>query len=206
MAKIIKKNDDLSKEYKRYKKKTILCMVACFLVFCLIQIIGPIALVGVVGCMILFGKCGNKVGILQSGLEGEEMTADIISAFPDSFYGFQNVKITYEGKTSEIDMIVVGPTGVFIIETKNMTGTIIGDYEDQEWVHKKQVNGVTQSKKFYSPVKQVGTHVYRLANYLKDNGCSVYVASLVFFENKDADVQISGMPAQTLVLDRSTFG
>lgn len=206
MARITRKNDDLLKEYKRYKKEFVLCVITFLIMGFLLSSLEPISSIVCVICIILMSKNWKNMEILKSGLAGEEVTAEIISSLPDSFYAFQNVKVTYEDKTSELDMIVVGPTGVFVIETKNMTGTIIGDYESQEWVHKKQVNGRTTSKNFYSPVKQVGTHVYRLANYLRSNGWPVHVASLVFFANQDADVQVSGKPTQTLVIEKRMFG
>ncbi len=101
----------------------------------------------------------------------------------------------------------VGPSGVFVIETKNMTGTILANYDNEQWVQKKKgENGGTTSKKFYSPVKQVGTHVYRLAHCLRNNGCSVHVDSIVFFANADASVQLLGTPTQTLVLSMNVLG
>lgn len=207
MARITRKNDDLLNEYKLYKKKFALCIIALFITLFSSSILGPIAFIGFIICGILFSKIGNKMLILKSGVEGEELTAEIISSLPDSFYAFQNVKVTYEDKTSELDMVVVGPTGVFVIETKNMTGTILANYDNEQWVQKKKgENGRTTSKTFYSPVKQVGTHVYRLAHYLRDNGCSVHVDSVVFFANPDANVQLLGTPTQTLVLSMNVLG
>lgn len=139
----------------------------------------------------------DQRNIELSGQLGEEATAGFIAKFPDSYRGFQNLHVTWEGKTSELDMVVVGPTGVFVIETKNHNGLIQGNLEDHDWVQFKTGRaGGQYSKTFYSPVKQVGTHVYRLAHYLRSNGQNVHVDAMVFFTNPDATVQVYGTPGK----------
>ena len=43
-------------------------------------------------------------------------------------YIINDLIITNEGKTSQIDHIVINPRGVFVIETKNYAGWIFGTY------------------------------------------------------------------------------
>lgn len=143
--------------------------------------------------LMLGGYHSNQATILGSGLEGENATADIVSALPEGFYGIQNVVVTFEGKKSELDMVVAGPTGVFIIETKNRNGEIRGNYGDREWTQYKIGRGGTPySNDFYSPVKQVGTHIYRLAHFLREKGVKVHVDGAVYFSNPEAEVDIYG--------------
>lgn len=42
----------------------------------------------------------------------------------------------------------------------------------------------------YSPVKQVGTHTYRLSKVLKENGINVWVNNAVFFSKMGTSVNI----------------
>lgn len=143
--------------------------------------------------LMLGGYHSNQATILGAGLDGEDATANIVAALPEGFYGFQNVVVTYEGKKSELDMVVAGPTGVFIIETKNRNGEIRGSYGDREWTQYKVGRGGTPySNDFYSPVKQVGTHIYRLAHFLRDKGVKVHVDGAVYFSNPEAEVDIYG--------------
>jgi len=159
-----------------------------------------ILLVGFGGCGYLSQYMQQKAAIYKSGVDGENATAEIVSSLPNTYLGFQNVQVTYEGKTSELDMVVVGPTGVFIIETKNLNGTIVGNYGNPQWVQKKVgQEGTPYSKNFYNPIKQVGTHVYRLANYLRSNGCYVHVNDMVYFSNPDTVIQLLGTPSNTPV-------
>lgn len=143
---------------------------------------------------------GGKAAILAAGLSGEATTAAVISALPETYCGFQSLRVTYDGKTSELDMVVTGPTGVFIIETKNMNGTIIGDYDAPYWTQQKVGRkGTPYSGQLYSPVKQVKTHVYRLANFLRREKINTYVETMVYFSNPNSIVQVTGDPAGTPV-------
>lgn len=88
----------------------------------------------------------------------------------------------------------------FIIETKNMNGTIVGNYDAQYWTQRKiGRNGTPYSGQLYSPVKQVKTHVYRLANYLRKENINVFVDAMVYFSNPNSVVQVTGFSAGTPV-------
>jgi len=211
MAKIVRKNDDLQRQYMKYKeeqKRAFIISGISFFLWMLNVIFfhsfNPIVIfvlfVGFGGGAAAGRYLKQKAEIYRSGAEGENATAEIIASLPDTYCGFQNVKITFDGKMSELDMVVVGPTGVFIIETKNLNGTIVGNYDNPQWVQKKiGQQGTPYSKSFYNPTKQVGTHVYRLANYLRSNGCSVHVNDMVYFSNPDTVVQLLGTPTKTPV-------
>ena len=211
MAQIVKKNNELLKKYKRYKTNMIRACLLCGVSFLLwvlsiifVRSFNPFLIVivftGLFGGGAVASYMMHKVAALKSGLKGENTTARIVSMLPDTYYGFQNLKITYQGKTSELDMVVVGPTGVFVIETKNMNGTIVGRYDNPKWVQEKIGRGGTPyNAQFYNPIKQVGTQVYRLANYLREKSCHVYINDMVYFSNPDTIVQLLGTPSKTPV-------
>lgn len=211
MARIMKKSNDLEKKYKLTKFATILCFLVslgCFLTFAIRESndFSTPLLLGFAGGAALGGVIKQKCGIYRSGLDGEKVTAGIVSSLPDHYCSFQNLKITYDGKTSELDMVVVGLGGVFIIETKNLGGSIVGNYDSPQWSQTKiSQQGVPYSKSFQNPVKQVGTHVYRLANYLKSNGIDVHIKSMVYFANPTADLQLNGTLPTTPVFDAVSF-
>lgn len=201
MAQIIKKNLNLEEEYEEQKSKfktSLFICIGCFVGFLPLSALslGILAIPIMLGFLIsgvyaaIFHK---KYSILESGVFGEDELSDIIKRLPDEYYGFQNASVCFEGKKSELDMIVVGPTGVFVIENKNMNGHIVGDAENSHWIqHKIGRQGGEYSKEFYSPVKQVGTHVYRLAKNMRNNGFNTYVNAAVYFSNPEATVSISG--------------
>lgn len=146
---------------------------------------------------------GRENATLQRGMAVEKSFATLVSQLPNNFYGFQNAEISFNGKSSEMDMIVVGPTGIFIIEVKNLSGTILGDANDFEWIQKKaSSNGKSNSNVFYNPIKQVGNHVHILASYLRQNGINATVYSMVYFSNPSTVLSISNVTEQVPVYSR----
>lgn len=58
----------------------------------------------------------------RKGAEGERLTADALSSLPDTYSVFHD--LTHTRIFGNIDHIVVGPTGVFAIETKKWIGSV----------------------------------------------------------------------------------
>lgn len=213
MAKVFKKSNALINEYKAYKRKIRNCWLYSFIVAVVISAVSYFGKIYILFAAVplpffissfLTAFYMRELEILAAGIEGEQNSARLISRLPEDFCGFQNVKVTFKGKTSETDLIVIGPTGIFIIEVKNLNGTVIGNYESTKWTqHKVGRGGTPYSKKFYSPVKQVGTHIYRLANHLRQNGIRQYVNGCVFFANPECRLQINGSPDKIPVFGSS---
>lgn len=217
MAQIIKKESHLEREFsgKTPKKRpSILWMLLALAV----TVAGflpnqPVVVgIGIAALMITVGLYArgrkrydaNKAA-LGAGIAGEYATAGLIRQLPEGYFGIQNPVVTYQGKTSELDMVVVGPGGVFIIETKNHNGRIVGRFDQQNWVqHKTGRAGGSYQKELYNPVKQVGTHVYRLAHFLRERGIRVHVTGMVFFTNPAASVEVYGTPGDIPVFAGQT--
>lgn len=94
------------------------------------------------------------------------------------------------GRSTEIDHIVINTYGVFVIETKNRAGDIYGNDTDEEWIQKLG-NGDTVHH-FRNPVMQNAAHVSKIKSIL---GNEIPIHSLVVFvknntENIYSDVVI----------------
>ncbi len=61
-------------------------------------------------------------GFTPKDAEGEELTSDSLSNLPDTYSVFHD--LTHPSIGGNIDHIVVGPTGVFALETKNWKGHV----------------------------------------------------------------------------------
>ena len=211
MAKIYKMNNDLIKEYNAAKKSFINCWLCFFGIAAAVILSGSLLRIPVLFAALpitllivafISAKLKNEMEILYAGIEGEQNSAKLISRLPDTYCAFQNLKVKFDGKTSETDLVLVGPTGIFIIEIKNLNGQIVGSYDAQHWTqHKVGRGGTPYSKKLYSPIKQVGTHVYRLANILRKNGIRTYVNACVFFSNDECELNLSGNIQKTPVFN-----
>lgn len=94
----------------------------------------------------------------------------------DQQYVIHNLLIVNEGKSSQIDHIVIKRTGIFVIETKNYAGQIYGNENQREWTQVLRYGKI--KNRFYNPIMQNRTHIYALSKLLgRSNG---FVSIVVF--------------------------
>ncbi|HBQ85506.1 MAG TPA: hypothetical protein DER33_08255 [Syntrophomonas sp.] len=112
----------------------------------------------------------TKKQIIQSGDRGEFKVQHTLRVLdkPNSRYKvYHNVNLGPDSEhTNEYDTVIVGPNGIFHIETKNYGGErggIIDIDNNGNWIlHKK--NG--HSKIITNPAGQVDSHQYRLQGFM----------------------------------------
>ena len=104
----------------------------------------------------------------------------------DKKYVIHNLLIVNEGKSSQIDHIMINPYGIFVIETKNLSGRIFGAEHQREWT--QVLNYGKLKRKFYNPIMQNRTHIYALIKVL---GRSDGFFSIVVFPKADIVTHIS---------------
>lgn len=77
-------------------------------------------LVPLFGALFFLRKCRQY----KHGFEGEnQVTKTLSSTLNDEYYLINDVQLP-DGKNGNIDHVVLGPTGIFAIETKNQGGKI----------------------------------------------------------------------------------
>ena len=151
-------------------------------------------------------KSYDDVEIKRYGDAGERKAGFILERnLPENYTVIENSIIYYDGEKSEIDNIIVGRGGVFIVEVKNVKGILFGSYEDKYWVQDKVDRyDIEHQKTLYNPVKQTGTHIYRLANYLRDNKIFTHINGAVYFVNPETKLSISGQPKDVPIFTYSS--
>ena len=120
MAKIINKNNHLQEDLEVYLRKARVAKVFAI-------ILGILFVPTFIISSVLFKKYSGRVSILSSGLEGENKTNAIFEKLSDDYYVLSDLNVKVGNKTSQIDNIVVGSNGIFVIETKNLNGLIEGN-------------------------------------------------------------------------------
>lgn len=93
----------------------------------------------------------------DTGAEAETVVAEALQALPDRYHVFHD--LDFSG--FNIDHVVLGPTGLFLVETKSQGGTI--SERNEELVR----NGRRFFKDF---VKQCWRQMFALKEYLRDKG------------------------------------
>ena len=71
---------------------------------------------------------------------------------PEDYYIFNDVK--FPGSRGNLDHVVVGPNGVFVIETKYLAGFFVID--DTEWLFKKYEQFNVPLKRFSESAWKTG--------------------------------------------------
>lgn len=205
MARVIHRENNLAQPYKKHKDKGTALLISSGVLFVITVFTLPLFLFtyGLSGiltmllwiltmvCFIFGGININKARIYKSGLVGEAISQGALSNLPDDYYVLPSINIEYEGKISQLDHLIVGPTGVFIVETKNVKGYIVGTDDDKDiTIHKVGQKGGQYESKMYNPTKQVGTHVYRTSGFLREYGIHTWVAGMVYFTNPASTVHL----------------
>lgn len=131
--------------------------------------------------------------VYRAGMNGEKLTESVLSTLPDSYLIVPNVQLRVQQRKGEIDHLVLGDNGIFVVETKNYKGTLSGDVHDGSLTKDKYSSGGTLSTKTVTnPVRQVKRETMMLKDILAEAGIRKRVESLVFFSDLDLDYSVTG--------------
>jgi len=135
----------------------------------------------------------EQFNIKRAGNKGEKTVRKALNKLGNDYRVFHNVKIKENKRKTEIDSIVVGPNGVFVIEVKNQRGLIKGNDESEFFTQTKTSNSsdTLYENQFKNPVKQLSRHIYFLSNHLKTDHLNPWIESCLVFSNPEAVVKVS---------------
>ena len=94
-----------------------------------------------------------------------------------------NVQIPYNGRSTEIDVLLIDTFGMISFEVKHYKGTIYGKSEEETWT---QYFKTTSNEKFHSPVRQNDYHIAALRRHFPD----VPIYSFVVFTNPEVNLKV----------------
>lgn len=138
----------------------------------------------------------NRASNYRSGLEAEKLVTETLFVLDDNYYLINDIKLPES--YGNIDHVILGPNGIFVIETKNYSGTIICNGD--EWIRHYE-GGFLESDRDYdtgSPSKQVKRNAVKIKQILDRN---VWVEGIVVFTNPNVELQISGTTTPILQID-----
>jgi len=87
------------------------------------------------------------------------------------------------GQTSEVDVLLVSPKGVFVFESKNYRGWIFGNQQQKSWtqVLPLGIGHGSQKTGFYNPIWQNAGHITHLEGVV---GKGVPMHSIIVFSDE----------------------
>ena len=87
-----------------------------------------------------------------------------------------------DGTTTEIDVLLIHSTGIFVIESKNYSGWIFGSEKSKTWTQTlRNGRGRASKEHFYNPIMQNNTHIKHLKKIV---GVHVPVYSVIAFSQR----------------------
>lgn len=144
----------------------------------------------------------RKYRIFKAGAVGESDLLEHIRKLPNQYHIFTNFQIKEKRIHDEVDFIVVGDNGVFVIEAKNHVGKIVGNEEDVEWKqYKSDQHGKPYTKMLANPIKQADWHTININRLLRMLGVQAAVSGLLVFTNPKITLDIG--TSKFIILDNS---
>jgi hypothetical protein len=123
------------------------------------------------------------------GRLGENKVSLIIGeTIENQQYVINNLTFVEQGKSFQIDHVVINPRGIFVIETKNYSGEIYGSENQLEWTQVLSYGKV--KNKLYNPLKQNATHIYKVKKIV---GKLPVRSLVVFVQNNLRHINANGV-------------
>jgi hypothetical protein len=134
----------------------------------------------------------------DKGAEGEFTLGSTLERLPGYKRLLFNVYVTKpDGTTTEVDVIMLHTSGIYVIESKNYRGWIFGSEGDRQWTQSFP-NG--RKERFYNPVMQNEGHIKALMELLSKPRNSFH--SVVVFGNDATLKKINLTSSNSVVLRR----
>lgn len=184
----------LTNEAKQSRKRVLIIGAPIVAVLCILFPV--VSWWFLIAFLIIFLNAGT---IKRAGARGEDSTLDVLATLPDSFVILNQIELpnpeTKKGFT-ELDFIVVGSNGVFVIEVKNNNSRIVGSEEEKEWtINKIGRKGTPYTSSMRNPIKQVKGQIWILSKFLKERGHKAWIDGVVYFSNPDSVVEFLKTPS-----------
>ena len=159
----------------------------------IIGFICGLAVAGLFAYVISWWKRGKA---RRSGRRGEKMVAKELSRLKGKdFIVINDLMLpASNGRTSQIDHVVVSTRGIFVIETKNHAGRISGGEHAQYW----QQHLSSRSFTFYNPLLQNRSHLRAIRRLLPKMDAQLFATMVVFTEAWRLDIK-----AEDIVMERA---
>ena len=140
----------------------------------------------------------QRQGRLLAGAIGEDRalghprhTPGSLADLSDEFCVFNQLILPVGSGQRELDAVVVGPTGVFVVEVKHCRGVIEGHETDAVWRQRIVRGARSEVKAMRNAAHQVATAAGHLGRYLRAQGIPVRVRPVTVFTHPCAQLAIT---------------
>jgi hypothetical protein len=127
----------------------------------------------------------DQIDSYRLGQEGEDNVAQlIVQALDGNWHLFRNVVIPSRNR-ADLDLVLVGPPGIWVLEVKNFHG----EYRNigETWERR---NGKSWKPAKVNPSRQATNNALRLKNFLKADNVNAFVNSAVIWANSEGTLTV----------------
>lgn len=130
-------------------------------------------------------RLDKEIQQYRLGQEGEDLTIQVIAgALDGNWHVFRNVSLPGRNQ-GDLDIVLLGPSGVWVLEVKNFRGDYINRGEDWEF-HR----GNKWVKALGNPSRQVVKNAVRLSNFLKADRLETFVNPAIVWANQESKLEV----------------
>lgn len=146
-------------------------------------------------CGYLYESKLTQARIWRAGLEGQKKVEEVLSSLDDSYILLNNLSLPL--KNCDIDHLLIGPNGIFLIETKNYKGEISCTGDVWEYQKVGKMGGVYKGY-ITNPSRQLKRNVWELKSFLDkkskrlfaENAFPYWIQGLVVFTNEETVLNV----------------
>jgi len=145
----------------------------------------------------------RDINAYRKGISGEESVISTLNYLDDTYYLINDIVL--ERPYGNIDHILLGPNGIFVIETKNYKGTIRCDRDEWSRIYPSKYGFKTYQ--MTSPSKQAKGNAMALGKFLKENTNIIikvpdlFISSIVVFAEQNTHLKLDNPTLPVLKID-----
>jgi hypothetical protein len=139
----------------------------------------------------------KKIEQYRLGQEGEDLTIQSIAgALDGNWHVFRNVSLPGRNQ-GDLDIVLLGPSGVWVLEVKNFRGEYRNRGEDWEFRR-----GNKWLKASVNPSRQAVENAVRLSTFLKADRVDVFVNPAIVWVNQESELGVQNPRVPIWSLER----
>jgi xanthosine utilization system XapX-like protein len=146
-------------------------------------------------------KSQRAIEAPKKGISGEDAVIEVLKRLDDTYYLINDIILKQSQSHGNIDHLLLGPNGIFVIETKNYNGTIKCNGDDWTRIYP------TKSYQTSSPSRQAKRNAVILRNFLRDRTDAIrkwpnlFINGIVVFTGYKVNLKLDNPTVDVLKID-----
>ncbi len=155
-------------------------------------ILAAVFILLIFACNVTYSILAHKYNVLYSGVKGEKQLYRAAKKLKGNNIIFRNLPVRYKRGRSELDLLIISHSGIIIVEVKNHSGTISGNWKSDKWTQRKFYrDGKTTTQEMDNPIKQMRRQRDIVKSILSAAGENVWIDTVLYFSSPNVKLRLS---------------